>query len=274
MPLDSKFLKAVGPLYMPGMGTESIAPLLYTLIRAVRPQRVLEIGLGYTTPFILQALSENIADFKSEAKSMIAKTEAYKANRRRLRAGKAESASVAAAARASWMDSDPPLADPAYYSAEYTPVLYAFENFSDESSASMVSSVVKKLQLSALLRVFPEDFRGASQKVTPNGALLDFVWLDCGGYDEYLAFLDEYWDVISRKNGLLVMHYTLNNPFIGHIVNRLKLKQATSQFTDFELLSLLEPHKFRQNSFTILRKCADFVEDLDCSNRILRQLEQ
>ncbi len=52
MPLDPRFYRAVEPLYFSGMGTEHVAPLLYTLARMTRPRSVLEVGLGYTTPFL------------------------------------------------------------------------------------------------------------------------------------------------------------------------------------------------------------------------------
>ena len=45
--------------YRSKLGTESVAPLLRSLIRMVRPQRVLEIGAGYTTPFLLEGLEKN-----------------------------------------------------------------------------------------------------------------------------------------------------------------------------------------------------------------------
>ena len=45
--------------FRPGMGTENVAPFLRTLIQMVRPQRILEIGAGYTTPFLLNGLENN-----------------------------------------------------------------------------------------------------------------------------------------------------------------------------------------------------------------------
>ena len=45
--------------YRKGMGTENVGPLLRTLVQMVRPQRILEIGAGYTTPFILDGLKAN-----------------------------------------------------------------------------------------------------------------------------------------------------------------------------------------------------------------------
>ena len=45
--------------YRKFMGTESVGPLLRSLVRMVRPNRILEIGAGYTTPFLLEGLEKN-----------------------------------------------------------------------------------------------------------------------------------------------------------------------------------------------------------------------
>ena len=42
-----------------GMGTENVAPFLRAMIQMVRPNRILEIGAGYTTPFLLEGLVNN-----------------------------------------------------------------------------------------------------------------------------------------------------------------------------------------------------------------------
>lgn len=72
MPLDPRFYRAVEPLYFSGMGTEHVAPLLYTLARMTRPRSVLEVGLGYTTPFLAQALQDNVAEFESDRRILAA----------------------------------------------------------------------------------------------------------------------------------------------------------------------------------------------------------
>ena len=41
------------------MGTENVGPLLRTLVQMIRPQRILEVGAGYTTPFLLDGLNAN-----------------------------------------------------------------------------------------------------------------------------------------------------------------------------------------------------------------------
>ncbi len=60
------FLNRIQKLATPRMGTEHMGPLLYSLVRMVRPLRVLEAGVGYTTPFIVKALQDNVDDFDRE----------------------------------------------------------------------------------------------------------------------------------------------------------------------------------------------------------------
>jgi len=45
--------------YRKTMGTENVGPLLRALVQMVRPQRILEVGAGYTTPFLLDGLKVN-----------------------------------------------------------------------------------------------------------------------------------------------------------------------------------------------------------------------
>ena len=45
--------------YREGMGTENVGSFLRALVQMVRPNRILEIGAGYTTPFLLEALINN-----------------------------------------------------------------------------------------------------------------------------------------------------------------------------------------------------------------------
>ena len=54
------FLKVASPLYDMHMGCENMGPMLYSLIRFLKPKRVLEIGAGYTSLFLLQARSSGV----------------------------------------------------------------------------------------------------------------------------------------------------------------------------------------------------------------------
>ena len=62
---DPAFLRAVAPLYDLHMGAENLGPLLYSLVRFLKPARVLEVGAGYTSVFILQALRDNAAELEA-----------------------------------------------------------------------------------------------------------------------------------------------------------------------------------------------------------------
>ena len=45
--------------YRQGMGTENVGSFLRALVQMVRPNKILEIGAGYTTPFLLEAIINN-----------------------------------------------------------------------------------------------------------------------------------------------------------------------------------------------------------------------
>lgn len=57
--LGRAWLEAVAPLYSRHMGCENMGPLLYSLARFVKPRSCLEIGAGYTSAFLLQALEDS-----------------------------------------------------------------------------------------------------------------------------------------------------------------------------------------------------------------------
>jgi len=69
---DPTFLRACRPLHVQHMGCENMGPLLYALVRFVKPGRVLEVGAGYTSLWLLQALSDNDAELEACAQSVAA----------------------------------------------------------------------------------------------------------------------------------------------------------------------------------------------------------
>jgi hypothetical protein len=268
---------------------------------------VLEIGAGYTTCVLLRALADNLDDFHRERREMEQKTARYHASASGLPIASpafAESAQDIYAAVRDWELSPPALADPAYYRRPYQPALHVFDRpeLNDQRreakhteppqgasepdsthgavAAAMSDAMNDRLSRiesilqspPGILHVHRRDFAGGSTEIPAAHRPIELAWMDCGGYPEYRAFLDEYWEVISPDGGLIVLHYTVNNPLLAHIVKDLKLRQATTDFGKFELLSLLEPHKYRQNSCTILRRISGCVEDFEQSTRPLNQL--
>ena len=227
MSLDNEFMRQIEPLYALEMGAETMGPLLYTLIRFARPQRVLEVGAGYTTPFILKALADVHATHRQE---------------------------VAARQHAP----QPHLVS-SYYEKPHEPRLLCLDNNSHpDSTASKVVELARTLGLSNYLEIHYENFEGYTRKMDPSWRPFDFVWFDCGGLLQYALFLNEYWEFVNKNGGLLLLHSTLTNMSVNLLVKSLKLNQATKDFHNFELLSLLEPHKRNQNSVTMIRMLSGY----------------
>src|SRR4051812_8840639 len=79
--MDKSFVEAVlrnfNP-YTPRSGTESVAPLLYSLARVGRYETITEFGTGYTTAFLAKAMADNRRDFLEHRKSLIERVEQNK----------------------------------------------------------------------------------------------------------------------------------------------------------------------------------------------------
>jgi len=225
--LGQDFLDQVHELYHPSMGTEVVGPLLYMLVRTIRPRRLLEVGAGYTTLFMLKALADNGRAIEQEKR-------------------------VVGAGRS------PLLAQ--YYQAEYRPVLHAIDTFAHpNSTARATEAKAKALGIAAPLQLHNADFRGYARNLPQGDMPLDFAWLDCGGLPNYLAFQGEYWKLIDPNGGLLLIHSLITNLQGQLYLGQLKLAQATTSFHAFEILSLLEPHKAVQNSVTMVRMTANLA---------------
>jgi len=242
MPFDVEFLHAVETLRVPQMGTENVGPLLYALVRSTRPRSVLEMGLGYTSPFLARALADNRAEWA------------------------ADKAVVDGAAG----DGRETVLWPPYFEAPYAPRLHAIDDFAmDGSSAPRVLEVLEGLGLSEIVTVYKGDFRGQGRSLDRAAYPLDFIWMDCGGPPEYVAFFEEYWPLVNPSGGILVLHYTYYNvtatidgadvtkllptPVVNEIKKQLVLAGGQGRY---EMMSLVEPWKHRQGSVTMIRRLA------------------
>jgi hypothetical protein len=234
-------LQTVSGLFEDKMGTENVAWLLYALTRMTRPRRALEVGLGYTTPFLLQALADN--DRESENDSAVRRDPAARPQRARL------------------LVQHP--ADP-----RHDPLLIGI----DDAERPRLVEAVQRLGLESYLRIRIGDFRGMAARLEPEVLPLDLVWFDAGGPREYVDFLREWWELINPDGGLLVLHFThweyvlqLPRPgatplerrriMPGLVLNEIKRQLALAGISSkFEVLSVVEPHKRRQGSVTLLRR--------------------
>ena len=190
--------------YRPGLGTESVGPFLRAMVQMLRPNRVLEIGAGYTTPFLLEALVNNERVY----------------NDGNLRAE--------------------------YLSDyNYDPKLVVIDDMSlgDLSKRAGMELILKSKYLN-----FCEGlFQGKAKQLYNEYGVFDFVWFDCGSSNEYEAFFSEYWDICSSY---IICHFTYSDgqPNEKHtsIMNGIK--------GDPFIIDIVEPHKMRQGSITIIKK--------------------
>ena len=191
--------------YRTGMGTESVGPLLRSLVRMVRPNRILEIGAGYTTPFLLEGLEKNEELFDDYSECL---NEEYAKN----------------------------------HKENYDPKLVIIDDIS-------LGEFKKDFNIDSKYVEFIEGkFQGKSQKLFDTYGPFDFVWFDCGGPEEHTTFMLEYWDICTHYV-LFHFHYSFQMPNskLGSVMG---LATGNPQRID-----ILEPHKDRQGSVTILKKC-------------------
>jgi hypothetical protein len=274
--LDGQFVSAVGELLTPTAGTELMAPLLYSLVRSTRARCVVEVGTGYTTPFILRALEDNRSDFHRELDALKRKSKdlvdpGWRAlvtakvfrNHQRFFGDSME--------EKRWIAAEPYAADPSHYLRGYDPHLYAFDDYTwPLGTAPMVLEVVDKLGLRDKLTFIQSDPSGQKDRIAKEHLPIDLAWNDASNY---WSFFNEYWELLNPDGGLLLLHNTVNSSSLGNsiILKNLMLKHFSSPI-DYEILSIVEPHKMNQNSFTMIRKTAGFRDHyLQYRGREIRQ---
>lgn len=222
---DQRFVESVGQLNMRSMGTEAVAPLLYSLVRMIRPSVVLEVGMGYTTPYLARALVDNAAEVDAEVRS-----------------------------------GHPGLTNQDFYATPYRPTLICIDRMSDlTSSAPRVQCVLDELGLATVCTVLEGDLRECADDVRRLAETVDFAWVDTW---DTLAFLRHYWQLIDPAGGMLAVHYLLTYPEGRAVLRYLEALQRLDG-KRVEITNLREPHKRRQNSLTLVRRVRDYEDPED-----------
>ncbi|WP_306213841.1 O-methyltransferase [Actinoplanes sp. RD1] len=233
------FQRAVAPLYVPEMGTEVVAPFLVNLVHMLRPRRVLEVGMGYTTPYLAAALADVRAGVERESRGLAEKTTRH--------------LSSAGGLDDEWLNAAPALAAPAFYLEPYEPGLVAVDDLSNPySSAARVTGILRDLGVDDLVSVVNADVRDCAGKLPPSHATIDLAWVDAW---ECLYFFDHFWERIDPDGGVLLMHYLMTYPEGEAILHYLTEFQRANP-GELELVNVLESHKLTQNSVTMLRRTA------------------
>ncbi|GMH49645.1 hypothetical protein TrVE_jg5207 [Triparma verrucosa] len=232
------FLEKIDCLYEPVMGAENLGYVLHSLIRFLKPRRVVEIGAGYTTLFILTALKENDAEMKRI-------TEATSKNRLRLLDYPWTVESVCE----DW-------------SRTHSKLVVIDNCEHQKETASSAVTIAAEMGLKDYI-----DFKvGDAFEANFEQESVDLLWCDFGVGARMVDFMKANWKSV-RPGGYVVVHSSLTNKNTRMWVEMIRRGggEAMTGVPEgtFEHISLLEPHKRFQNSITILqRRSEDYNEPL------------
>ncbi|CAE8610215.1 unnamed protein product, partial [Polarella glacialis] len=240
--LDGAWLEAVEPLYSMHMGCENMGPMLYSLMRFVKPSCCLEIGAGYTSAFMLQALEDNARELQFWA--------GWKASR--------PSGSPDPSAE-SWLAPEAEACESRLAGG----VLHCVDNFAHaHTTAPQLLRTARRLGLEQRLRLHLDDGRAFVEESADSVPFFDFVWLDGlldfappvggdvkAGIDKFLGLI---WPRVA-PGGFVLLHSTLTNSAVRSWLDGLAAS-SSAWGPPGQVLSLLEPHKRFQNSFTMLQR--------------------
>ena len=235
--LNPIFLNHVASLYNPHMGVENLGPFLYSFLRFTKQQRrIVEIGAGYTSLWILQALKDNDME------------------RGRIR--ELETQGQCRLLDIPW--TVPPLEDDDAVSS-----LLCIDNcLHQKETATGALAVAQALGLDSYLSFRKGDAFEELRTLEPGS--VDVLWCDFGVGSRILEFVSSgAWDSI-RPGGFLLCHSSLTNrntrAWLEKVRSRASKEETGMDPNDYAELSLLEPHKRFQNAITILQKRGAYVE--------------
>ena len=198
-------LKSHQHFFRPGMGTEKLAPFLKSMVEFIRPSKILEVGAGYTTPFLIDAIKAN--------KVLINEGNLYPNILQRM---------------------------------PHDSRVFTIDDFEDKAKLDEYRRLEK--ENSDFFSLYEGKFQDILTKefCEKNGPF-DFVYFDCGGSAEYLDFCK---NCLNYCSGIVIFHFTFTNGMPNGNKNIID-KYCTKEY---ETISLLEPHKYRQGSVTIIRR--------------------
>lgn len=226
---DRSFLSQAGLLYNPCMGVENLGPFLYSFLRMTKRRRVVEIGAGFTTVWILQALKDNDVELESI--------------RSIQQSGECKLLSIDWTIHATIEGFDD----------EPSKLLCVDNCEHQRETATGAGAVAKSLGLDQYL-----EFRRADAfDMSLGDSTVDVLWCDFGVGARMSEFISSTWDSI-RPGGFLLCHSTLTNEntrrWLESIRNREPKEVTGIEPGEYVELSLLETHKRFQNSVSIIQK--------------------
>jgi hypothetical protein len=226
---EPAFLEVVSPLYEPVMGAENLGYLLHSLVRFLKPKVIMEIGAGYTSLYILQALRENEIEME-RVKDCVLK------------------------GRMKLLDYPWTIEDEVVNWGGRECKLTVLDNCKHQKeTASSAVGIARKLNLHEYL-----DFKvGDAYEANFEKESVDMLWCDFGVGGRMVEFMKSNWGCI-KPGGYLVCHSTLTNLNTRRWTEGLRAGGGVDvcgiPAGDYEHISMLEGHKRFQNSVTIVQK--------------------
>jgi len=199
--MNTEFLTSIEHLKDELAGTENVCFLLYAMIKMLKPKNVLELGVGYTTPFILQAIRENTTESVDMADKL----------QHGIYDGHVRNANFL------YLQTLP--------GYTYTGV----DDMSHSEASNAIEYIKKQNDISTVLHL-------DNYNTLPEGKQYDFIWIDCGNFDDYVNILNNFTDMFE-DNSYILIHNTAHTP-LHNLSN---------------MLEIVEPNKDNQNSVSILR---------------------
>jgi hypothetical protein len=88
--------------------------------------------------------------------------------------------------------------------------------------------------------------------------IFDFAWLDFGTGQKYMFYVDSLFKKL-KPGGFIIVHSTEGN-LLGKLFTT-DLKLLMNYNHNFEMMTIVEPHKRIQSSFTIIKKNCEYPVD-------------
>ena len=227
--VDDKFASQIASLYNPHMGVENAGPLLYSIVRFVKARKIVEIGAGFTSVWILQALKDNDDEMN--------------------RIGALQEKGKCRLLDYPWSVEEN-IED---YLENDSSLLCIDNCLHQRETATGAAAVAANLGLDKYF----EFIQGDAYDMQFENESIDLLWCDFGVGNRMRDFAKGAWESI-RPGGFLVCHSTLTNQGTRDWLEDVRARRDRSVTgippDEVVELSLLEPTKRYQNSLTILQR--------------------
>jgi len=132
----------------------------------------------------------------------------------------------------------------------YNPIFNVIEDFSHPNNIHNIVETLSKYNLDENVSFIRESI---DDYLVNNEEKYDLVWMDFGSGKNYMQYFKLFLEKLN-PGGYIVVHSTMTNLAGRLFVAELKLLSNN----DLEIISIVEPHKAIQNSFTIIKKVTDY----------------